>query len=315
MTNYIVKSSKTSDGHPFISNPDAWVGTPWDESRDSGTKKGNAELVAELHERLRSNQNVSDLFSEKHRATSLGASGKKPVFENNNNKLSVPSAPTPSNQQTINETQDINPFSEAVKARAIPLEMVLPISWTLPHGFSVKHLDGSHYLPLFAHGLRETKEFLGVSMGDIAAEAFHDVARIHGKTGRVFRQIRIIMLAIRPGILFSAASSTTFDDAFKIGRRIMTCLNILVTCDDTDYLRGSNAGALFSGTHPPFNLIAAPLVAFRVRVINSKEYIRKDPRFTDMANQIFQTMSLIEDLGGSQAKKIISSAFPSGFTS
>jgi hypothetical protein len=83
--------------------------------------------------------------------------------------------------------------------------MMLPIAWTLPHGYSVKHLDGSHYLPLFAHGMRETKEFLGVSMGDIALQAFRDILTVHGPSGRVFRQIRITLAALRIGLV--AASS------------------------------------------------------------------------------------------------------------
>lgn len=79
--------------------------------------------------------------------------------------------------------------------------MILPIAWTLPHGFTVRHLDGSHYLPLCAHGLREVKDFLGVSIGDIALQAFRDIVLVHGPTGRVFRQMKIILTALRVGIV------------------------------------------------------------------------------------------------------------------
>lgn len=309
----VSKTYKTSDGHPYIIDPKKWVGTPWDESRGAVLEKSNAELIAELHGRLRASQNVSDLFSEKHRATSLGTTGRKPVFEGASKKISLPSGPTPSNKQLVDEAREVNPFSEALKARTIPLEMALPIAWTLPHGYSIKHLDGAHYLPLFAHGLRETKEFLGVSIGDIAVQAFRDVAQIHGETGRVFRQVRIIMLALRQSLLSAVEPSMPTTEAFMIGGRVLACLKIIVTCDDTEYLKGSNAAALFYGSHAPFNLIAAPMVAFRVRVVNSKEYVRKDPLFTDMANQIYETLCLVETMGGAEASKSIASAFPSGF--
>jgi hypothetical protein len=121
----IVNSQKTSENHhPFIEDPKKWVGTPWDSSRGPRPAKSNAELIAELHSRLENHQNVSDLFSEQHRAANLSSTGKKPMFQGTTKKLSTSSSATPSNQDLVNEAQDNNPFSEAVRARLLPIEVL-----------------------------------------------------------------------------------------------------------------------------------------------------------------------------------------------
>lgn len=120
----IVNSHKTSHNqHPFIDDPKKWVGTPWDNSREPRPAKSNAELIAELHTRLEKQQNVSDLFSDQHRATNLSNKGQKPVFDGAKKKLSVVSAATPSNQQLANDGGEVNPFTEVVRARSVPFEV------------------------------------------------------------------------------------------------------------------------------------------------------------------------------------------------
>ena len=185
------KSNETSTGHhPFIIDPKTWVGTPWDGDghggfSGSGGKKSNAELVAELHARLAADDNVADLFqseafSSTKRASKLAGSGMAPVFppEKTKKKLGAVPKATPSAQQQADEpAADANPFSEAIQAQRIPLEVVLPVAWLLPPGFSLRHLDTGVYLPLCAHGLRETADHLGVNLGQVRKHWFTKLLR------------------------------------------------------------------------------------------------------------------------------------------
>jgi hypothetical protein len=73
--------------------------------------------------------------------------------------------------------------------------------------------------------------------------------------------LSIISLSFSFPLIFQ--SDMSIEDAFLVGSRILASLKLLVTCEgDNDYLKGSNAAALFQGTHPPFNTIAGLLLLF-----------------------------------------------------
>jgi hypothetical protein len=214
-------SNETSTGHhPFILNPKKWTGTPWDEDPHAAERgraanreqdllaaaASNADLLHKFHTRLANGENVSDLFGETARNKGLASSGQAPVFPGAKKKLSTSSAPTPSAQdQAKGEPEDPNPFTEALKAKRLPLDAVLPLRWTLPPGFSVRHLDGAVYLPLLAHGLRETADFLGVAFGGLAYDALRDVLAVHGPAGRVFRHLKALVVPLRMALAFAAS--------------------------------------------------------------------------------------------------------------
>ena len=112
------------------------------------------------------------VLGEKGRSESLAASGQAPVFPGAKKKLSTTGGPTPSAQQKEKSADpaDANPFAEELRAKRLPLDCTLPVAWALPPGFSLRHLDGAVYLPLFAHGLRDPTEHLGVPLGAVASE-------------------------------------------------------------------------------------------------------------------------------------------------
>jgi hypothetical protein len=299
--------------HPFIEDPSSWVGTPWDMTKaPPPPDKSNAELIFDLHQRMQNGQNVADLFSDQRHDLRLRSG---PIHPGAKKKLSIVSAPTPSLQDMAREEFNINPFTEELRSRRLPLEAAIPIVWKFPAGFCVKNLDGSIYLPLFCHGLRETADFLGVSFGVVAFQGLRDILRVHGPCGRVFRHLRHIPLPLRQALLFAVEAE--MDSALIVAVRIIRALDMIVRCDisSTDpSIRGSVLLGLFDGGGSTiFSLIAAPLAAFRNRLISSKELARKEPRFTEMAALIFGTLTFFEENGGASSKRAISTAFPGGF--
>lgn len=116
-----LKTNECSTGsHPFIYES-SWVGTPWDGSRANKVTpaKSNEELIVELHERLRTNQNVADLFSTSAKVAEAAKRFDPPAPLK---KLGKPPPVTRSIQQLADEFT-LNPFTEELKASRLPLEV------------------------------------------------------------------------------------------------------------------------------------------------------------------------------------------------
>eukprot|EP00613_Pedinella_sp_CCMP2098_P018414 CAMPEP_0171759550 /NCGR_PEP_ID=MMETSP0991-20121206/46964_1 /TAXON_ID=483369 /ORGANISM="non described non described, Strain CCMP2098" /LENGTH=353 /DNA_ID=CAMNT_0012362517 /DNA_START=114 /DNA_END=1175 /DNA_ORIENTATION=+ len=348
----IGKSMDPSLGaHPFIMEPNKWVGTPWSEGgaaalgpeADADEEMRNARLVAEFHARLAEGTNVADLFNESKRTSKLASAGRAPVFPGAKKKLSVASKPSAVDSGAPTDAADVNPFVVELVSRQLPLQVVdkrlltyaqvvklkakkttVPIAWTLPRGFGVKNLDGGHYLPLFCHGLRALGEDLGAPMGDVALEALRALLSCHGPAGRVFRNVKALILPLRQALSFASTedaspSGCDQETCVAVGTRVLKALQLLVHCDDASpdpLVRGSVATQLFSATkgggNPAFTLIATPLATLRSRVVGSREFLRKEPKLVQMGELMFATLTLLELRGGAPAKRAIASAFPSG---
>ena len=174
MSGGIGKSYEPSDGHPFIIDNTKWIGTPWDADPEPPAEQTQAHLVAELHGRLEKRQNLSDLMPTARARASMVRNSEGGSAFPSGKKMSKKSKPTSSVQEQTQSSggsaADVNPFTEALFAKNLPFEAKAPLVWVLPRGFSVKHMDGGHYLPLFVHGLRETKQYLGLPVGSVAFE-------------------------------------------------------------------------------------------------------------------------------------------------
>ena len=174
MSGSIGKSYEPSDGHPFIIDNTKWIGTPWDADPEPPAEQTQAHLVAELHGRLEKRQNLSDLMPTARARASMVRNSEGGSAFPSGEKMSKKSKPTSSVQEQTQSgggsAADVNPFTEALFAKNLPFEAKAPLVWVLPRGFSVKHMDGGHYLPLFVHGLRETKQYLGLPVGSVAFE-------------------------------------------------------------------------------------------------------------------------------------------------
>lgn len=114
------KSYETSTGeHPFIVNPSAWVGVPWDNaSKPTPREKTNEDLILELHDRISRNQNVADLFNETKRTATVEQ--KRSAKEKSGKKKTI----MQSSEKTV-EACDLNPFSEELKAKRLPFEVYI----------------------------------------------------------------------------------------------------------------------------------------------------------------------------------------------
>ncbi len=119
------RSNECSTGsHPFI-HESVWIGTPWDSSKPPPPpEKSNAELIFELHERLRTNQNVADVFSTSAKNATTGRRFDPPPPTK---KLGKAAAPMLSIQQLATQ-YTLNPFTEELKASRLPFEVGPKIS-------------------------------------------------------------------------------------------------------------------------------------------------------------------------------------------
>uniref|UniRef100_A0A7S2GH59 Uncharacterized protein n=2 Tax=Octactis speculum TaxID=3111310 RepID=A0A7S2GH59_9STRA len=306
-----------SGGIPYAVDDEDWIGVPWNPG-DGVKSKSLRETITRAEREIKELKHDLKVihFGDKH-ANPIEERPEKTRALKQSFSTRIVTSDTQidgTNFQTAFDNGElpvaegdpdlrlwaIQPHPTESRSKTLCKRVGNHIVWTLPPGFSVRHLDFSYYLPLFMDGLTETTE----PYSFIAELAVRDLITCGGRNYRLHTILRQCIPLIK---------NTLKSENHDVIRRGLAVLQHLMVCDhDADEAKAAMHG-LEGGASRMLGLVMRSyfktlvpsmfVVWSKLKALRTKQAVR-------LSDMVVETLELMERYGGAGAFLEIKQNFP-----